>query len=63
MLVVAINDHGENEIKMESVKAVTSGIHDTSVSNSSRSSMNSLCDNICHCLRLSYIILFFYLRI
>jgi len=25
MTVVAINDHGENELKMKSVKAVTSG--------------------------------------
>ena len=27
MLVVSINDHGENEIKMNSVKAVTSGAY------------------------------------
>jgi len=27
MLVVAINAHGENEIKMKSIKAMTSGWH------------------------------------
>jgi len=26
MMVVAINDHGENEVKMKSIKATTSGI-------------------------------------